>query len=132
MIKPEMTFSKTFLDEAFIRNAKSSLLEDTSINFPSYFFLSLIDVYRDTTTRDKLIFPLAISRLLHHFFVSFLESPYFPIMCAIDAATVRQSKAQLRLRWPQIETATPSASTAPSTSALLSSTGGVTLEAIMA
>ena len=29
-----------------------SLLEDISIDFPSHFILSLIDVYRDTTTRD--------------------------------------------------------------------------------
>ena len=33
-----------------------SLLEDISINFPSHFILSLIDVYRDTATRDKLFF----------------------------------------------------------------------------
>ena len=31
-----------------------SLLEDISINFPSHFILSLIDVYRDTVTHDKL------------------------------------------------------------------------------
>ena len=37
-----------------------SLLEDISIDFPSHFILSLIDVYRDTVTRDKLIFPSAI------------------------------------------------------------------------
>ena len=34
-----------------------SLLEDISIDFPSHFILSLIDVYRDMATRDKLIFP---------------------------------------------------------------------------
>ena len=34
-----------------------SLLEDISVDFPSHFILSLIDVYRDMTTRDKLIFP---------------------------------------------------------------------------
>ena len=32
-----------------------SLLEDISIDFPSHFILSPIDVYRDTTTCDKLI-----------------------------------------------------------------------------
>ena len=31
-----------------------SLLEDISIDFPSHFILSLIDVYRDTVTRDKI------------------------------------------------------------------------------
>ena len=109
-----------------------SLLEGISIDFPSYFILSLVDVYRDTTTRDKLIFPAAITRLLCHFSVSFLESPHFTIMSAIDAVTVRRSEAQLRPRRPQIETTTPPASTTPSTSAPSSSAGEVTLEAIIA
>ena len=34
-----------------------SLLEDISIDFPSHFILSFIDVYKDTATHDKLIFP---------------------------------------------------------------------------
>ena len=34
-----------------------SPIEDLSIDFPSHFILSLIDVYRDTATSDKLIFP---------------------------------------------------------------------------
>ena len=109
-----------------------SLLEDISINFPSHFILSLIDVYRDTVTRDKYIFPSTITRLLCHFFVSFLESPHFPVMCVIDAATIQRSEAQLRPRRPQTETANPPTSSTPSTSAPSSSTGGLTLEAIMA
>ena len=48
-----------------------SLLEDISIDFPSHFFLSLIDDFRDTATRGRLIFPLAITRILRHFSVSF-------------------------------------------------------------
>ena len=63
-----------------------SLLEGLSIDFPFHFILSLIDVYRDTTTRDKLIFPSTITRLLHHFSVSYPKSPHFMVMCAIDAA----------------------------------------------
>ena len=59
-----------------------SLLEDISIDFPSHFILSLIDVYRDTETRDKLIFPLVITRILHHFSVPFLVFPYFSVMGA--------------------------------------------------
>ena len=35
-----------------------SLLEHLTIDFPSHFILSFIDVYRDTATCDKLIFPL--------------------------------------------------------------------------
>ena len=47
-----------------------SLLKDLSINFPSHFILSLIDVYKDTVTCDKLIFPSAITQILRHFSVS--------------------------------------------------------------
>ena len=109
-----------------------SLLEDIFINFPSHFILSLIDVYRDMMTYDKFIFPSAITRLLRHFSVSFLESPHFTVINAIDVATIRRSEAQLRSRWPRTETATPPTSIASSISTSLSSTGGVTLEAIMA
>ena len=72
-----------------------SLLEDISIDFPSHFILSLIDVYRDTATRDMLIFPSAITWILCHFFVSFLTSPHFLVMGVIDRATVKRSEAQL-------------------------------------
>ena len=77
-----------------------SLSEDLSIDFTSHFILSFINVYKDTVTRDNLIFPLAITQLLRHFSVSYLESPYFTFMCAIDAAIVKRSIAQLRLRQP--------------------------------
>ena len=66
-----------------------SLLNDISIDFPSHFILSLIDVYRDMSTHDKLFFSSAIMRLLRHFSVSFLESPYFMVMSAIDVAAIR-------------------------------------------
>ena len=108
-----------------------SLLEDISLDFPFYFILSLIDVYKNTATRDKLIFPSVITRFLCHFSISFLEFPHFTVMSVIDVATVRRSEAQLKLRWPRTKTATPPASTAPSTSTPLSSAGGMTLETIM-
>ena len=66
-----------------------SLLEDMSIDFPFHFILSFIDVYRDMSTDDKLIFPSAIKRILRHFFVSFPMSPHFSMMGAIDAATIK-------------------------------------------
>ena len=66
------------------------------------------------------------------FFVSYPESTDFSVMCAIDAVTVRQSEAQLQPKWPQTEMVTPSVSFTPSTSALSSFAGGMTLEAIMA
>ena len=109
-----------------------SLIKDLSIDFPSHFILSLIDVYKDTTARDKLIFPSAITRLLHHFSVSYPESPYFTFMCATDASTIRWSATQFLLRQPRTETAAPTASTTPSTSTPSFSANGVTLEAIMA
>ena len=90
-----------------------SLIEDPFIDFPSYFILSLIDIYKDMVTCDKLIFPSAITRLLRHFSIFYPESPHFMYMCAIDAATIRLSVAQLM---PPI----------------IASAGGVTLEAIMA
>ena len=70
-----------------------SLLKGLTIDFPSYFILLLMDVYKDTVTRDKLIFSSAITKILRHFSVSYLASPHFLVMCAIDAATIRQSEA---------------------------------------
>ena len=70
-----------------------SLLENLTIDFSSHFILSIIDIYRDTVTRDKFIFPLAITRILRHFFVPFLIFDHFSVMCAIDAATAKQSEA---------------------------------------
>ena len=107
-----------------------SLLEYLTIYFPSHFILSIIDVYRDMVTRDKLIFPSTITRILHHYSVPFLLSNHFHVMCAIDATTVKRSEAQLHSRWSR--SATPSTPSAPSIFAPSSSAGGVTLDAIMA
>ena len=68
-----------------------SLIEDHSIDFPSHFILSLIDLYKDTATYDKLIFPSAITRILCYFFISYPESSHFTFVCAIDVATVKRS-----------------------------------------
>ena len=48
-----------------------SLLEHLTIDFPSHFILSNIDVHLDSTSRDKLIFPSAITRILCHFSIPF-------------------------------------------------------------
>ena len=109
-----------------------SLLEDLSIDFPTHFIISIIDVYRDTVTHDKLIFPSAITRILHHFSIPIPVSPFYTIMGAISAASVRRSEAQIRPKWPCTEMTDPPASTIPSTFAPSSSSGGVTLEAITA
>ena len=106
-----------------------SLLEHFTIDFLSHFILSILDVYRDTVTHDKLIFPSAITRILCHFSVPFPISDHFHVMCVIDATTIKRSEAQLRLRGSEL-TAPPTPS-APSTSTPSSSAGGVTLNVIM-
>ena len=70
-----------------------SLLKHLTIDFSSHFILSLIDVYKDTTTCDELIFSSAIKRILCHFSVPFPVSDHFHVMCAIDATIVNQSDA---------------------------------------
>ena len=70
-----------------------SLLEHLTIDFPSHFILSIIDAYLDSVSRDKLIFPSAITRILHYFSVPFPSSDHFIVMCAIDYTTVKHRKA---------------------------------------
>ena len=65
------------------------LLERLTIDFPSHFILSLIDIYKDMVTRDKLIFPSTIMRILCHFSISYPKYPHFSVMCAVNVATVR-------------------------------------------
>ena len=76
----------------------SSLLEHLTIDFPSHFILSIIDVHLDSASRDKFIFPSTITRILRHFSVHFTLSDHFTFMCAIDTATVKRSEVQFRLR----------------------------------
>ena len=112
-----------------------SLFEHLTIDFPSYFILSILDVYRNMATRDKLIFPSAITRILYHFFVPFPSSNHFFVMCAIDAATIKRSKVQFRSQQSN-STTSPSRSTpsrsAPSTSTPSSSTSDVSLGDVIA
>ena len=111
-----------------------SLLEHPIIDFPSHFILSIIDVHLDSVSRDKLIFPSTITRILRHFYVPFPSSNHFSIMCAIDYATVKRSEAQF---WSQqMDSAAPFSRSAlsrstPSTSAP-SSSGDVSLGGVMA
>ena len=111
-----------------------SLLEHLTIDFPSHFILSILDVFRDIATQDKLIFPSAITRILCHFSVPFPSSNHFSVMCAIDATTVKHSEAQFRSRQSNSTAPpsllTPSRST-PSTFVPSSSTSDVSLGDIM-
>ena len=70
-----------------------SLLEHLTIDFSSHFILSIIDVHLDSASRDKLIFSSAITRILRHFSVPFPSFYHFPVMCAIDYATIKRSEA---------------------------------------
>ena len=82
-----------------------SLIEHLTIDFPSHFILSIIDVYRDTAFRNTLIFPSAITRILRHFSVPFPVSDHFHVICAINAATVKRSEVQFGSR--RSDTAAP-------------------------
>ena len=66
-----------------------SLLEHLTIDFPSHFIFSIIDVHLDSTSRDKLIFPSVITKILCHFSVPFLMSNHFTHICVIDYAIVK-------------------------------------------
>ena len=104
------------------------------LNMVMTFILSIIDVHRHSASRDKLIFPFAITRILRHFSVPFPAFDHFTYMCAIDAATVKRSEAQFRSRhFGPVAPPTHSASSrvAPSTFTPSSSTGDVTFENIM-
>ena len=107
-----------------------SLLEHLTIDFLSHFILSIIDVHLDSASRDKLIFPSTITRILRHFFVHFSSSDHFTVMCAIDYVIVKHSEAQFRSR--QSDSAAPPSRLAPShfapsASTPSSSSGDVTL-----
>ena len=110
-----------------------SFLKHLTIDFPSHFILSLIDVFQDSASCDKLIFPFAITRILRHFSVPSPVFDPFTYMCAIDAATIKRSEAQFRSRQ---QDSTPPSRLTPSrfarhTSAPSSSLSDVSLADIM-
>ena len=97
-----------------------SLLEHLTIDSPSHFILSIIDVHLDSASCDKLTFPSSITRILHHFSIPFPSSDHFSIMCAIDYAIVKRSEAQFRSR--QTDSTAPSSHSTPSQSTPSAST----------
>ena len=72
-----------------------SLLEGLSTDFPSHMISSILDIYQDTTTRDKLIFPLAITRILMHAHIPIPSSTPFRMMGAISKESMVRSFTQL-------------------------------------
>ena len=123
------------LSQSLVLNFSLALLEHLTIDFPSHFLFSMLDVYRDTTTHDKLIFPLAITRILCYFSVPFPSFDHFSVMYAIDYAIVKRSKVQFRSRQSD-SVALPSrlapSRSAPYTSAPSSSSSDVSLGDVMA
>ena len=111
-----------------------SLLEHLTIDFPSHFILSIINVHLDSASRDKLILPFVITRILLYFSIPFPYSDHFTIICAINYATIKRSEAQFRSR--QSNSAAPSSHYTPSRSSpsasAPSSLGDVSLRDIMA
>ena len=111
-----------------------SLLEYLTIDFPSHFILSSIDVHLDSVSRDKLIFPFAITRILRHFSVLFPSFDHFIIICAIDYAIVKSSEVQFRSL--QSDSIAPSSRSAPSrfapSASTSSSSGDMCLGDVMA
>ena len=71
-----------------------SLLGDLSIEFPSHLITSILDMYLDMATCDKLIFPV-IMCILTHFHIAIPSSPFFTTMGAINTSSIWRSKAQL-------------------------------------
>ena len=107
-----------------------ALLEHLTRDFPSHFIISILDVYRDIATRDKLMFSFGYHADSMSFLVPFPSSGHFSVMCAIDYATVKCSKAQFRSR--QSDSTAPSSCLASSHSAPSSSTSDVSLGDVMA
>ena len=72
-----------------------SLLKGLSIDFPSHMIVSMIYIYQDSATHDKLIFPSAITRILTHMHVLILSTPLFYIIGAISQGSMQRSATQL-------------------------------------
>ena len=106
-----------------------SLLEHLTLDFPSHFILSIIDVHLDSASHDKLILPFVITRISLYFSIPFPSSDHFTVMYAINYATIKRSEAQFQLQ--QSDSVAPSSRSAPSASTP-SSSGDVSLRDIMA
>ena len=80
-----------------------SLLEDLSIDFSSHMIISMIYIYQDIATHDKLFFPSAITRILTHQHITIPSSPFFYTMDAISKESIQRSEALLVTKRPLVE-----------------------------
>ena len=81
-----------------------SLMENLSIDFSSHMIVSIIDCYQDTATHDKLIFPLAITRILTHMHITIPPSPLFHVMVAISKESIWRIAEWMTTKQPHVET----------------------------
>ena len=102
-----------------------SLMEDLSIDFPSHMIESIIEVYRDTTTCDMLIFILAITCILTHIHVTIPPSPLLYVMGAISKESIWRSVVDLAVKRPRMETMDAAPTLQPSYSSTPSSSSRV-------
>ena len=98
-----------------------SLMEDLSIDFPSHMIESIIEVYRDITTCDTLIFISAITCILTHMHVTIPPSPLFYVMGAISKESIWRSVVDLAVKRPRMETMDAAPTLQPSYSSTPSS-----------
>ena len=104
-----------------------SLLEGLSTDFPSHMILSILDIYQDTTTRDKLVFLSAITCVPTHLHVTIPSSPLFYVMGTISKESIRRNVVQLTMKRPRVEPsdAAPADPIAPSSSRAVISFAGI-------
>ena len=63
------------------------------MDIPSHMSLSMLDMFHDTTSHDKLIFPSFITRILLHAHVSILSSSHFYVMSVIRKESLVRSSS---------------------------------------
>ena len=81
---------------------------------------SIIEVYKDIATCDKLIFPLVITHILIHMHVTIPPSSLFYVMGVISKESIRRSTTQIAMKWPHVETTDAAPTPRPSASSAIS------------
>ena len=108
-----------------------SLLEDRFIDFPTHFITSFIDVYQDTTTCNKLIFSFGYHANSLSFFYPYSWFSLLHCYRCHQRSFCSTEWGPASTEVTTDKTTDPAALAVPSTSAPSSSSGVMTLEAIM-